>query len=448
MENQGSYVTSKDEYITGRLGFTAEPAGKTRIFAIADYWSQVSLKVIQISLYNTLKTISTDATADQNKGFKTLVKESHGSETYCFDLTSATDRIPAVMQKHRLELMGGKNLGDSWLQLMTDRTFYIKYLKQSVRWTVGQPLGLLSSFPSFALWHHDIIQFAANLERFEKGKPLHFFKDYRLLGDDVVIYDKKVAGIYQCLLKKIGIPINLSKSIIGDKLNSQIEFAKRLSLNGCEMSSIKRNILTKYGKSYMLDLVDILFEREFISKDTHQNLAFQGFSTEASEQLNFIIWLRSSSSAPFKGSEDDLEIVREDFNDKLKAKRKQSIMAKLDEIEKFLFGSDPVKRHFVSSSLPHSDAALGLGEQTIDPLVLHPIIWAMKQIGLDLSEILAGIFSGDSDVNPVEYLPLNWSKGFFTTRKSRGVFLSAIYLDILRDYKNEFALRKKGLSDD
>lgn len=102
--NQGELIESKDSYYTGKLGFSAEPAGKIRIFAIADYWSQLSLKLLQHSLYETLKGISTDSTSDQDKGFKTLIKESVGYATYCFDLSSASDRIPAKMQKTRLEL--------------------------------------------------------------------------------------------------------------------------------------------------------------------------------------------------------------------------------------------------------------------------------------------------------------------------------------------------------
>jgi len=54
-----------------------------------------------------------DATKDQDKGFKTLIEESLGHPTFCFDLSSASDRIPAVMQKYRLELLGGKELSDS-----------------------------------------------------------------------------------------------------------------------------------------------------------------------------------------------------------------------------------------------------------------------------------------------------------------------------------------------
>jgi len=106
-------VESSTSYVTGRLGFSAEPGGKTRRFAIADYWTQTSLKSIQISLYRTLRGISTDTTADQNKGFQSLLKESSGYPTYCFDLSAASDRIPAIMQKHRLRLLGGNTLADA-----------------------------------------------------------------------------------------------------------------------------------------------------------------------------------------------------------------------------------------------------------------------------------------------------------------------------------------------
>jgi hypothetical protein len=36
-----------------------------------------------------------------------------GKNTYCFDLTAASDRLPAEMQKFRLELLGGQDLGEA-----------------------------------------------------------------------------------------------------------------------------------------------------------------------------------------------------------------------------------------------------------------------------------------------------------------------------------------------
>jgi hypothetical protein len=50
MIKQAKSFDTEDSYLTGKLGFISESAGKTRIFAISDYWSQLSLKPIQISL--------------------------------------------------------------------------------------------------------------------------------------------------------------------------------------------------------------------------------------------------------------------------------------------------------------------------------------------------------------------------------------------------------------
>jgi hypothetical protein len=102
-----------------------------------------------------------------------------------------------------------------------------------------------------------------------------FFNDYMILGDDIVIFNCKVAENYQLILKELGIPINLSKSIIGSKGKSQIEFLKRLSLKGKEFSSIKNNILNKNSMLNMLDLIDILIERDLISPNT----GLQGLSS-------------------------------------------------------------------------------------------------------------------------------------------------------------------------
>jgi hypothetical protein len=113
MEFMAETVTGENRWVTGRLGFSAEPAGKKRVLANGAYLSKTSLKVIQDSLYNTLKSISTDSTENQDKGFKTLLLESSGKPTYCFDLTAASDRIPAEMQKYRLELLGGQALGEA-----------------------------------------------------------------------------------------------------------------------------------------------------------------------------------------------------------------------------------------------------------------------------------------------------------------------------------------------
>jgi hypothetical protein len=442
MEIQASSFNCDRPYITGRLGFSSEPGGKTRIFAIADYWSQSSLKVLQISLYDTLKVISTDSTADQNKGFQTLLREASGKETYCFDLSSASDRIPAEMQSKRLDLMSGKPLGELWVKVMTDRNFFIKSQNRSVRWAVGQPLGLLSSFPSFALWHHDIIQFAYNRERIKAGKTPKFFKDYRLLGDDVVIYNKKVADTYQDLLQIIGIPINLNKSVIGSSENSQIEFTKRLALNGKEMSSIKHNILNKSSLTNTLDLIDILLERNFISQST-SHYGFRFLNRQENEKLSFLLWARSRCDAPFELKGDTTFVIsRADYNQKIMKVRSNKLKRKAELLDKYLCGQKPIDTYYRKLSVPYSAKALGLEDYQHNNQEFHPLTWAVNQIGVELTDALSLLWDIPDEgtpleLCPVEYLPLISNECFFRRRKAKVETISQIILDALKEFKQE-----------
>lgn len=106
----------------------------------------------------------------------------------------------------------------------------------------------------------------------------------------MVIFNKEVADEYQFLIQDVfAISINMSKSVIGDSRNSQIEFTKRLALRGKEMSSIKRNILTKSSMQSMLELVDILYERDFISPDTRHYGVYSFLSSEEQVQFSFLL---------------------------------------------------------------------------------------------------------------------------------------------------------------
>jgi hypothetical protein len=338
--------------------------------------------------------------------------------------------------------MGGKELGDAWHSVMTDRTFLVKATGKSLRWKVGQPLGLLSSFPSFALWHHDIIQYAYYRCRRRRGLPLRFFKDYKLLGDDVVIFNKEVAGEYQYLITEVyQIDINLQKSVIGDSKNSQIEFTKRLALRGVEMSSVKRNILTKHSLQSMLDLIDILRTRDFIDSDTCHYGLYPFLSSKEQTLFNFMVWVRSGCDAPFEiqGITPPCLIRREDFNNLLKSKRLSNLMEKTALIDSILGRNKPLSEYYAKRSLPYNDRALGQIQLNIDGFELHPLVWAINQTGLDLSIALSTIWDEPSpDVAPVEYLPIVSSKSYFETpRKGSQEYLSKVILSVFNELSDE-----------
>merc|ERR1712118_249775 len=139
-----------------------------------------------------------------------------------------------------------------------------------------------------------------------------------------------------------GVAINMSKSVNGDSKNSQLEFTKRLASAGKEMSSIKRNILTKNDMQSMLDLVDIMFTKDFISPDTGHYVLYPFLSSKEQIMFNFMLWVRSDCEAPFNGMTPPCRIERETFNKVLLEKRSQNLMEKTSLIDKYLNEAMPL----------------------------------------------------------------------------------------------------------
>jgi len=85
-------------------------------------------------------------------------------------------------------------------------------------------MGAYSSWAMLALTHHLLVQIAA----IRAGAvPLGtWFTEYAVLGDDLVIADKRVADSYLQLLKEMGMEVNLYKSLLSDT-GRCLEFAKR-----------------------------------------------------------------------------------------------------------------------------------------------------------------------------------------------------------------------------
>jgi hypothetical protein len=338
------------------------------------------------------------------------------------------------------------HVAESWYQVMTNRDFYIKATGQSVRWKVGQPLGLLSSFPSFALWHHDIVQFSANWENYHGGKPLRFFKQYRILGDDIVIFNTKVARRYQWLLKKVGLEINLQKSVIGDSVKSQIEFAKRLSLNGMEMSSIKHNILTKNGIHDMLDLVELMGQRGFIFSDTGHYGLSRILKSEDLRRLQYILWLRLSSDPTLTCGKSDLIITREDIINRIMLKRTENIIKKATEVEPLDMETmfPRLVSGLTSAGVPCNEKTLA--DRSIGDLSnSHPIVLALTQTSRELQFLMFTVLDDllPDTVAPVEYLPVVSCSSYYVGRKTVNRFLSKIILECFQDALDEQRISKE-----
>ena len=216
------YVIPKDLYI-GRLATVLEARGKVRIVAIVDYWSQLVLRPLHDSIFRVLRKIPQDGTFNQERPLKELLNRCvSGERIASFDLSAATDRLPAALQVQILNLFGVP--GDLWISLLQRPYYYVRKTKEgstvstAYEYAVGQPMGAYSSWGMLALTHHIIVQVAAN-----RVGITNWFRDYAVLGDDIIIANDLVAQSYKALMNDLGVEINMTKSHHGNVA----EFAKR-----------------------------------------------------------------------------------------------------------------------------------------------------------------------------------------------------------------------------
>jgi len=129
---------------------------------------------------------------------------------------------------------------------------------------VGQPMGMKSSFPMLALTHHIIVTQAA------MDVGIQGFKDYQILGDDIVIANDMVSSSYKSLIERLGMSINPIKSIVPKDDVVGAEFASRLALNGKDLSPYPIKLLAKVRQDggYAGDLQNELEKRGLITYDS------------------------------------------------------------------------------------------------------------------------------------------------------------------------------------
>jgi len=197
------------------LGLVEDTEGKTRVIAMADYWTQTSLLPLHQDLLSVLRKLGDkDLTFGQDIKPFGIAEHSY----YSFDLTSATDRLPRFLYVDVLSNLYGENYSLEWEKLMVELGYHGS--DGIVRkYNTGQPMGLYSSWPLLALVHHTIVQIAG------LRVGLRRFSDYRILGDDIVIRHDEVARQYQEILRQLGVGISKTKTLVS---KDTFEFAKRL----------------------------------------------------------------------------------------------------------------------------------------------------------------------------------------------------------------------------
>jgi len=98
----------------GQLAFKEEAAGKLRIFAMVDIWTQSLLRPLHDALFDLLATLPNDGTFDQEKSFSRCVEKARQSGVaFGYDLSAATDRLPISVQVAILSSLIGKEAAHS-----------------------------------------------------------------------------------------------------------------------------------------------------------------------------------------------------------------------------------------------------------------------------------------------------------------------------------------------
>lgn len=233
-------IQSKNKPFLGKLSLKEESAGKVRVFAMVDPWTQWLLKPLHDTIFDhILGSIPQDGTRDQLAPVTALMSRKPES-LFSLDLSAATDRLPLWLQKAILEGIMGQEYAQQWATLLVSRDYALslkdrnndRMVRYLIRYAVGQPMGALSSWAMLALTHHFIVQFAAYRAGFKS-----WFTEYGVLGDDIVIGNTDVARQYLFIMRVLGVGIGLHKSLISIS-GRALEFAKKTFYMGTDVSPI------------------------------------------------------------------------------------------------------------------------------------------------------------------------------------------------------------------
>jgi len=143
-------IFNYDSLVSGQLALKSEPAGKVRVFAMVDSVTQSVLNPLHQHLFSILRLLPNDGTFDQQASVtRSMEKAKLSGMAYSFDLSAATDRLPAKLSAAILEnLVQVPGFGQAWLDLLVDRDYEIDHSmtgSRKLRYAVGQPMGGLSS---------------------------------------------------------------------------------------------------------------------------------------------------------------------------------------------------------------------------------------------------------------------------------------------------------------
>jgi len=98
----------------GQLSTSLEAAGKVRVFAMVDSWTQTACHSLHNYLMDLLNQIPNDGSKDHGVAFERAVQKAtkYGC-CYGYDLSAATDRLPLSLQTRFIATLFGKDFSEA-----------------------------------------------------------------------------------------------------------------------------------------------------------------------------------------------------------------------------------------------------------------------------------------------------------------------------------------------
>jgi hypothetical protein len=208
---------------------------------------------------------------------KDLVRRNleSGNKVHGFDATAFTDRLPFELQNIVLTMLVDRGwlsefdqasinamVRSDWAIVSREKEFRA----DPVMWAVGQPMGYGPSFHLAALTHYIILRYCA-----DKVRVPHANK-FAVVGDDVSIFDDKIAKEYYDTMTDLGVDINLEKSVTSNEVS---EFCKKVILPSAVLSSITvqdnlktESALVQAAEFYGKKLLNTLTKKQLLMCDS------------------------------------------------------------------------------------------------------------------------------------------------------------------------------------